>query len=112
MHAKGLTKVLKGWLRYPLCGTQDCGPLHCKTQTPNISPINGHSATEQEQLERTRTACCSVDSRRAHMHGDLGDEKNNRERFLLELEFVQCLANPGYINCKLPSFSLFVALAL
>lgn len=37
------------------------------------------------------------------MQGDVGDEKDNRERFLLELEFVQCLANPGYINCEFHS---------
>eukprot|EP01018_Ginkgo_biloba_P012832 Gb_00272 [translate_table: standard] len=26
------------------------------------------------------------------------DNDNGRQRFLLELEFVQCLANPAYIN--------------
>lgn len=29
------------------------------------------------------------------------DGTDDRQRFLLELEFVQCLSNPGYINCAL-----------
>lgn len=29
------------------------------------------------------------------------DDAGNRLRFQLELEFVQCLANPNYLNCKL-----------
>ncbi|KAJ0764582.1 putative transcription regulator SOH1 family [Helianthus annuus] len=29
------------------------------------------------------------------------DPDDGRQRFLLELEFVQCLANPTYIHCKL-----------
>lgn len=28
------------------------------------------------------------------------DDAGNRLRFQLELEFVQCLANPNYLNCK------------
>lgn len=28
-------------------------------------------------------------------------EDQNRLRFQIELEFVQCLANPNYIHCKL-----------
>lgn len=28
------------------------------------------------------------------------DPDDGRQRFLLELEFVQCLANPTYIHCK------------
>lgn len=28
-------------------------------------------------------------------------EEQNRIRFQVELEFVQCLANPNYIHCKL-----------
>ena len=27
------------------------------------------------------------------------DPDDGRQRFLLELEFIQCLANPIYINC-------------
>ncbi|KAM4103639.1 hypothetical protein ACJW30_06G093600 [Castanea mollissima] len=27
------------------------------------------------------------------------DPDDGRQRFLLELEFVQCLANPTYIHC-------------
>lgn len=27
-------------------------------------------------------------------------EEQNRIRFQVELEFVQCLANPNYIHCK------------
>jgi hypothetical protein len=27
-------------------------------------------------------------------------EDEERERFLVELEFVQCLASPVYLNCK------------
>uniref|UniRef100_A0A667IBB0 Mediator of RNA polymerase II transcription subunit 31 n=1 Tax=Lynx canadensis TaxID=61383 RepID=A0A667IBB0_LYNCA len=27
------------------------------------------------------------------------DDAGNRLRFQLELEFVQCLANPNYLNC-------------
>ena len=30
-----------------------------------------------------------------------------RERFLMELEFVQCLANPLYLNCKCFFFFTF-----
>ena len=33
-----------------------------------------------------------------NVYKDLDD---GRQRFLLELEFVQCLANPTYIHCKL-----------
>lgn len=29
------------------------------------------------------------------------DPDDGRQRFLLELEFIQCLANPTYIHCKL-----------
>ena len=29
------------------------------------------------------------------------DPEEARRRFILELEFVQCLANPEYLNCKL-----------
>uniref|UniRef100_A0A6I8PPC3 Mediator of RNA polymerase II transcription subunit 31 n=1 Tax=Ornithorhynchus anatinus TaxID=9258 RepID=A0A6I8PPC3_ORNAN len=29
------------------------------------------------------------------------DDAGNRLRFQLELEFVQCLANPNYLNCIL-----------
>lgn len=32
------------------------------------------------------------------------DPDGGRQRFLLELEFVQCLANPTYIHCKLVIF--------
>eukprot|EP00884_Botryococcus_braunii_P006846 jgi/Botrbrau1/16162/Bobra.0272s0001.2 len=32
------------------------------------------------------------------MSEDASEVSNDRDRFLLELEFVQCLANPGYIN--------------
>lgn len=32
------------------------------------------------------------------------DPDDGRQRFLLELEFVQCLANPTYIHCKLVTF--------
>jgi len=28
-------------------------------------------------------------------------EEQTRLRFQVELEFVQCLANPNYLNCKL-----------
>ena len=28
------------------------------------------------------------------------------ERYLLELEFVQCLSNPQYLNCAAPSSTL------
>lgn len=28
------------------------------------------------------------------------DDTGNRLRFQLELEFVQCLANPNYLNCE------------
>jgi mediator of RNA polymerase II transcription subunit 31 len=28
-------------------------------------------------------------------------DADNQLRFLMELEFVQCLANPQYLNCKL-----------
>jgi hypothetical protein len=31
------------------------------------------------------------------------DPDNGSQRFLLELEFVQCLANPTYIHCTVPS---------
>lgn len=27
-------------------------------------------------------------------------EEQNRMRFQVELEFIQCLANPNYIHCK------------
>lgn len=30
----------------------------------------------------------------------LPDDTGNRLRFQLELEFVQCLANPNYLNCE------------
>lgn len=30
----------------------------------------------------------------------ISDDTGNRLRFQLELEFVQCLANPNYLNCK------------
>jgi hypothetical protein len=30
------------------------------------------------------------------------DPDDGRQRFLLELEFIQCLANPIYINCTVP----------
>lgn len=30
----------------------------------------------------------------------MSDDTGNRLRFQLELEFVQCLANPNYLNCK------------
>lgn len=32
------------------------------------------------------------------------DPDDGRQRFLLELEFIQCLANPTYIHCKLVIF--------
>jgi len=31
------------------------------------------------------------------------DPDDGRQRFLLELEFVQCLANPTYIHCMIYS---------
>lgn len=30
-------------------------------------------------------------------------EEQQRLRFQIELEFVQCLGNPNYLNCKLPN---------
>uniref|UniRef100_A0A3Q3X343 Mediator of RNA polymerase II transcription subunit 31 n=1 Tax=Mola mola TaxID=94237 RepID=A0A3Q3X343_MOLML len=30
------------------------------------------------------------------------DEEQARNRFQSELEFVQCLANPNYLNCEYP----------
>jgi mediator of RNA polymerase II transcription subunit 31 len=33
------------------------------------------------------------------------DPDDGRQRFLLELEFVQCLANPTYIHCMVLSAS-------
>lgn len=33
------------------------------------------------------------------------DPDDGRQRFLLELEFVQCLANPTYIHCRLFRFA-------
>lgn len=41
------------------------------------------------------------------------DPDDGRQRFLLELEFVQCLANPTYIHCMVlstssPSFSFLL----
>lgn len=30
----------------------------------------------------------------------ISDDTGNRLRFQLELEFVQCLANPNYLNCE------------
>ena len=27
-------------------------------------------------------------------------EPDDKQRFCLELEFVQCLANPSYLNCE------------
>uniref|UniRef100_A0A3B4C9V0 Mediator of RNA polymerase II transcription subunit 31 n=1 Tax=Pygocentrus nattereri TaxID=42514 RepID=A0A3B4C9V0_PYGNA len=35
------------------------------------------------------------------MAGVLETEEQARNRFQSELEFVQCLANPNYLNCKL-----------
>lgn len=34
------------------------------------------------------------------------DPDDGRQRFLLELEFVQCLANPTYIHCEFFIFDL------
>jgi len=37
------------------------------------------------------------------------DPDDGRQRFLLELEFVQCLANPTYIHCMIfTSLHLYV----
>uniref|UniRef100_A0A2K6SEJ4 Mediator of RNA polymerase II transcription subunit 31 n=1 Tax=Saimiri boliviensis boliviensis TaxID=39432 RepID=A0A2K6SEJ4_SAIBB len=33
------------------------------------------------------------------------DDSGNRLRFQLELEFVQCLANPNYLNCTLSVYT-------
>uniref|UniRef100_A0A672JRL7 Mediator of RNA polymerase II transcription subunit 31 n=1 Tax=Sinocyclocheilus grahami TaxID=75366 RepID=A0A672JRL7_SINGR len=35
------------------------------------------------------------------MAGVMETEEQARHRFQLELEFVQCLANPNYLNCKI-----------
>jgi hypothetical protein len=40
------------------------------------------------------------------------DPDDGRQRFLLELEFVQCLANPTYIHCRFIKFFLFFHLSL
>lgn len=42
--------------------------------------------------------CSSVSSRRAGPD-EVGCD--DRRRFELELEFLHCLANPGYLNCEL-----------
>ncbi len=34
-------------------------------------------------------------------------ETNNKNRFLMELEFIQCLANPQYLQCNCPLSLLF-----
>lgn len=34
------------------------------------------------------------------------DPDDGRQRFLLELEFVQCLANPTYIHCMVFTLSI------
>lgn len=38
------------------------------------------------------------------------DPDDGRQRFLLELEFVQCLANPTYIHCMFQSFSFLLGI--
>lgn len=68
-----------------------------------IGALGAHGGTQA--LRSTSSQC------RAHPEAETGC--SGTKRFEIELEFVQCLANPHYINCEqTPAIEMSAALQL
>ena len=85
----------------PPSGTIIVGSFHT---TVSLSTADQHHHHHHQQQQHTpASACASVENGGAtttstRINDELFDQENDCKRFQIELEFVQLLANPNYLN--------------